>query len=164
MTNEQINYLQDTLEHKALVLLECFKLYKWLIEKDELDIAEKLAKSCMLHDNSKITILEYEKMSLIPTIANITPMIDPESLPTKETKEILKIHWLNNRHHPEHFKNANDMKKEDIAEMVCDWAARSKQYNTNLLDFAKKRLENRFSYFNEQNKKLILEYCEVLSR
>ena len=40
----------------------------------------------------------------------------------KRNKEVFKMHYANNRHHPEHFKNGiEDMNLIDIIEMLCDW-------------------------------------------
>ena len=51
----------------------------------------------------------------------------------------------------------------DILEMVCDWAAKSYQTNTSLLEFVKIRQENRFHFPDEMFAK-ILKYCEILER
>ena len=90
-------------------------------------------------------------------------MTDPTIIPNDEVSKILELHWENNSHHPEHYKNINHMNEIDILEMVCDWSARSRQYNTNLLSFAKTRLENRFVNFSQENKQKILNYCEILT-
>ena len=40
----------------------------------------------------------------------------------KRNKEVFQMHYANNRHHPEHFKNGiEDMNLIDIIEMLCDW-------------------------------------------
>ena len=53
------------------------------------------------------------------------------------------------------------MSRLDVMEMCCDWHARSVQYETNFLDFVKKRQKDRFHFpiwmFEE-----IWHYCEIL--
>ena len=44
-------------------------------------------------------------------------------------KPALDIHYANNRHHPEHFKNGiRGMTLLDVLEMVCDWKASSERH------------------------------------
>lgn len=165
LNNERENYIKDTLLHKSLVLQEANKLFDWLCKNGKKNVAKKLAKAALIHDDSKLSQLECVNMASIK--AKIKPeedsMKDPNVLPKDDIIEILETHWKNNRHHPEHFENINDMKEYDIAEMVCDWSARSIQYKTNLLEFAKTRLENRFFDFSDENKRKILLYCEILA-
>ena len=164
LNKEREIYIQDTLLHKSLVLQEANKLFIWLCKNGKRNVAEKLAKAALIHDDSKLSKLECSSMAKIK--AKVKPeedsMKDPNVLPNDDIIEILENHWKNNRHHPEHFPNVNDMKEHDIAEMVCDWSARSIQYGTNLMEFAKTRLENRFFAFSEENKRKILLYCKVL--
>ena len=77
---------------------------------------------------------------------------------SKEERDIIRLHWKNNRHHPEHFNDINQMSDLDIWEMVCDWYARSLQYGTNFLEFVSTRQKNRFD-FPEQQFEKIYKYC-----
>jgi hypothetical protein len=80
---------------------------------------------------------------------------------SEEQQKLVELHWKNNRHHPEYFDDVSQMEEIDIIEMCCDWHARSVQYDTDLLEFAKIRQENRF-HFPEDMYKKILKYCNVL--
>ena len=77
---------------------------------------------------------------------------------SKEERDIIRLHWKNNRHHPEHFDDISQMSDLDIWEMVCDWYARSLQYDTNFLEFVNTRQKNRFD-FPEQQFEKIYKYC-----
>ena len=155
-------YIKDTIIHKSYILIECNIMFDWLCENGKENLAINLAKSCSIHDDSKFTKLEYTKMLEISMDSKKDAMLNPSILPSNYVSSILKYHWKNNRHHPEHFKDPNLMTELDMIEMVCDWSARSQQYKTDLLEFVNTRLQKRFTGFNEENKKLILQYCNVL--
>ena len=53
------------------------------------------------------------------------------------------------------------MTELDIIEMVCDWAARSEQYGTDLLDFIKERQHNRFHFSNKVYAE-VEKYCKLI--
>jgi hypothetical protein len=53
------------------------------------------------------------------------------------------------------------MSEIDIIEMVCDWAARSEQYNNSLTEFAERVQRDRF-HFNDEMYAKIRAYCNVL--
>ena len=163
MKQEQMLYIEDTIVHKSYVLEESIKLFRWLCSQEKYDLAKQLIITCCVHDNSKLTTNEYDEMPMVSSIAGNKHMTDPTIIPNDEVSKILELHWENNSHHPEHYKNINHMNEIDILEMVCDWSARSRQYNTNLLSFAKTRLENRFVNFSQENKQKILNYCEILT-
>ena len=112
-----------------------------------------------MHDNSKFTPEEKEGLAKIND--NHASMRHAGMKLPPEMQEYLKIHYKNNRHHPEHWEDISQMEEMDIVELCCDWAARSKQFETDLIEFAKARQENRF-HFSEETFTRILEYCEIL--
>lgn len=77
-------------------------------------------------------------------------------------KELFKLHYKNNRHHPEHFQNGIfDMTLVDLMEMLCDWLSYKESYRIseaiNLIEYQ----SNRFHYSDEIKDMLIntcLEY------
>lgn len=75
----------------------------------------------------------------------------------------IKLHWKRNSHHPEHYESCIDMSKLDIMEMVCDWYARSLQYNTDFLEYIKEKQKTRF-HFPDWMFAEIWHYCEVLAK
>jgi hypothetical protein len=92
---------------------------------------------------------------------NQESFINPEVQLSAHQREIIEMHWENNRHHPEHFEDIVSMTELDIVEMCCDWYARSLQYGTDFIEFIKTRQETRF-HFPEDMFNEILKYCIIL--
>lgn len=152
-------HIIDTILHKKYMLESGLILIQYLYNNNRSQDALDLAKRCARHDNSK---LEGEEISqFIKLDKNKSSMIDSSILLSDDTKKIIAIHWKNNKHHPEHFKSYEDMSEIDIMEMVCDWYARSKQFQTDFLNFVKTRQENRFR-FNEDFFEKVYNYCKII--
>ena len=113
------NSTKDTLEHIQ-------KVHKFVS-----DIINNLLNTVSNHDNSKL--IEPEK----DIFDEYTPKLKDVTYGTVEYRQFLKEmkvgldhHYVNNRHHPEHFKNGiNDMTLIDILEMLCDWKAATLRHN-----------------------------------
>lgn len=161
MEKEKIIELEDAFTHKKYVLDSSFKMAKYLFEIGEDDLAIHLLRRAAKHDNSK---LEDEELEALSKIANDRDSLkDAKEKLTDFKRKAIELHWKNNRHHPEFFSDVSNMDEIDILEMVCDWHARSCQYNTNLLEFCETRQENRF-HFPEEMYQKIHKYCEIISR
>ena len=156
-----MEHVTDTLLHKSYVIVSCLKMSRYLVSIKEKDLAFALLQRANIHDNSKLVGPELELLSSI--YGNKDAFIDPNTSLSDYEKLIIEKHWENNRHHPEHFKNVENMTELDIIEMVCDWYARSLQFGTDFLSFVKTRQETRFHFPDEMFMK-ILNYCEILSR
>ena len=159
MKEEFVSVLMDTMLHKELVLVCCWKMALYFINNDENDKAIEIIQRGWLHDNSKFTPEELEGLAKISD--DHASMRHARCKLPEEMKEYLKLHYKNNTHHPEHWEDVSQMPEMDVVEMVCDWAARSKQFETDLVEFAKTRQENRFHFPTDMFEK-ILEYCNVL--
>ena len=158
-SEKAIKQLNDLLEHKRFILISCNIMIDWLFSNGEDKLAIELVRRAIVHDNTKFHNDEIEYIiKLSEDNGNLT---DPNYVMTEADKKCIELHWRNNRHHPEHFKNINEMKEIDIIEMVCDWYARSLQLNTNFMEFVYTRQENRF-HFPEEMFKTILKYCNIL--
>lgn len=153
---------QDTYVHKQYVKKACAKLADYLKSKGIEEHAKLLLERAETHDNSKV-MCEDELFALSTIVNDKSCLTDPNKSLSQLKQDAIKLHWKHNSHHPEHFKNYADMSRIDVMEMVCDWYARSLQYGTDLLDFAKVRQEDRFHFpqylFDE-----IMLYCNVLVR
>lgn len=152
--------MQDTFMHKKYVMMACNKMIDYLEKHGIYYHAAMLKNRALMHDDSKFkSVLERQAFSEI--INDRSCLLDPDVKMSQPKVDCIKIHWKHNSHHPEFYENPEDMTKLDILEMVCDWYARSLQYNTDLLDFAYKRQRDRFHFpeymFNE-----IIHYCKVL--
>ena len=81
-----------------------------------------LNKRAAMHDDSK---LEEPELSLWKKmdIEKRYPYGSSEYLEKiQRNKKVFQLHYLKNRHHPEHYANGvRDMTLIDIIEMLCDW-------------------------------------------
>jgi len=102
----------------------------------------------------------------------------PEDM-KEDMNAVTNIHCKNNRHHPEFHTDqtgnlinmenrdkkpdvmvdATKMEDLDIAEMVCDWCAVSKERGSSPKDWADKNVNIRWK-FNAHQKKLIYEFID----
>lgn len=160
--NELEKMFQDTFIHKGYVTKSCKKLANYLMSKDIENHAMALMERAKVHDNSKITC-EDELRALSGIIEDKSCLRDASSRLSQLKLDAIKLHHKHNAHHPEHFKNCEDMTKLDIMEMCCDWHARSTQYGTDLIEFVKIRQEDRF-HFPQRMYEEILYYCNILIR
>ena len=65
-------------------------------------------------------------------------------------KPALDLHYANNRHHPEHYKNGiKDMTLIDLIEMLCDWKASSERHADGNIMKSIKINQSRFNYSDE---------------
>ena len=155
------SHIQETLLHKSFVIKACIKMSNYLSSEDKKDLAILLLNRANIHDNSKLVGPELELLSSI--YGNQSAFIDPKVQLSNNEKDVIEKHWENNRHHPEHFEDFDNMSELDILEMVCDWYARSMQYGTDFLEFVRVRQETRFHFSDEMFEK-VYKYCEILEK
>lgn len=108
-----------------------------LADRGEFDLARRLVQNSLHHDSSKFEGIEWE-------------FLDFESS-DKENKEKLQLavyqHQQGNDHHPEFFAHGiDDMSQVQIAEMVCDWKARSEEFGSSLRDWIKEKASERYGF------------------
>lgn len=89
----------------------------------------------MLHDNSKFRGGEWEYLN------DVTKNSKPELFDA-----IVKEHCESNPHHPEYWGNIQSMPTVYLAEMVCDWKARSDEFGTDLRIWVKESAAKRWSF------------------
>lgn len=159
MDQKKVDVLLDTMLHKDLVLASCWKMANFFLNKGELDWAIEIIERGWLHDNSKFGDDEIEALSHIDDGKN-TMRHAGSQLP-ENMKQYLKLHYEHNTHHPEHWEDVSQMPEMDIIEMCCDWHARSVQYGTDLLEFAKIRQRTRFNFPQDMFFRIIF-YCNIL--
>lgn len=158
---ETLEHIMDTLAHKKYVLEACSSLIKYLYNNDRENDAIALARRCSFHDNSKF--LDEEMYSFTTLPPEKETMKNPKKPITKEIENVISIHWKNNPHHPEYYNSYKDMSEIDVMEMVCDWYARSLQYQTNFLEFVETRQQTRFQ-FDEDFYDKVYRYCEIIAK
>lgn len=120
-----------------------------LIERGEVDFGIKLIKHGLIHDNSKLTGLE---------LSGLTQHDDEVLL-----QHAIQQHALSNPHHPEYWGGIDKMPDLYLAEMCCDWKARSgelgKDFNEWLLEHAPARFK--YNTTDDVHKK-IMYYSNLL--
>lgn len=162
MNNEEmLSQIKDTILHKKLILDSCLLLSEYFFSIGNDEIALNLLKRASTHDISKFQKKELMSLASIPK--NAKAFKNPNTEMSEEERKHIELHWKNNAHHPEHYEDYNDMTEIDMLEMICDWHARSIQFDTNFLEFVTTRQENRF-HFNKEQFDYIYKYCVVLNK
>jgi len=111
--SEKYDSRKDTEEHISNV-------------QDNLDIVVKeLRCRAKKHDSSKLGEIEKPIFDEVTTkLKGMTYGSQEYSEQLKKMKVALDHHYVNNRHHPEHYENSVEgMTLVDIIEMFVDWAA-----------------------------------------
>lgn len=122
--------------HIGHVQADCLRLAKRLDDNGEFELARLLIANSQIHDNSKYRGIEW--LYLHDDIKQEHPDL---------FQAALICHQQNNPHHPEYWPDGiADMPKVYIAEMVCDWKARSNEFGTDLKDYIKEKATDRYSF------------------
>jgi len=108
--------IEAVLEHIQNVQRNCYRLGLKLIKNGEVEMGRILIANGQIHDNSKFKGIEFEHL-----------FHDSPILMT-----VVKHHSSTNPHHPEYWGSIQKMPDVYLAEMVCDCAARSSEFGTNL--------------------------------
>lgn len=118
-------HLDNLVRHIDLVRQAGLLLGKRLMTKGRKDFGRLLIARCYQHDISKFKGIEWKFL-------HAGKDIDKEDLDRAVTQ-----HVETNEHHPECHGGFVNMGELDIAEMVCDWYARSQEFGTGLRDWVK---------------------------
>lgn len=108
--------IEAVLEHIQNVQRNCYRLGLKLIKNGEVELGRILIANGQIHDNSKFKGLEFDHLF------NGDPLL----------MSVVKHHSTTNAHHPEYWGSIQKMPEVYIAEMVCDCAARSAEFGTDL--------------------------------
>ena len=160
MSNDYKNgvrrHIHDTLTHKHFFIQSTMKMIEYLYAQDRYDDALELAKRCSMHDHSKLEMDEVQHFIQLPIESK------PNGRLTEEQRQLIEMHWKRNRHHPEFFSDYHKMSEIDILEMVCDWYARSLQFETDFMEFVNEIPRERFGFDDEFFDK-VLQYSLILN-
>lgn len=152
--------MNDALIHRACVMRSGMYLARYLIHKNRSVDAIRLIGRCSVHDISKIQNTE-EFLALASIIDDIDEMHDINHILNEEQTNAIGLHWSRNSHHPEYYDNPNDMSELDLLEMACDCHARSRQFETGLIEYIDIQQDLRFHFDSEHLSKL-KTYCKAL--
>jgi hypothetical protein len=123
--------------HIGDVQRNCRILGERLIASGEGDLGLRLIANGMFHDASKFHGIEWEFLRYQTSEA-----VEPASL-----KMAIAHHNKTNAHHPEFWTGgAKSMPPVAVAEMICDWKARSGELGSSLLDWINGEAPRRFGY------------------
>jgi hypothetical protein len=118
--------LDILLRHISNVREDCEVLGLKLIKQGEETLGRQLIANGLIHDNSKFSGIEWEYLH------TDVKEINPEAF-----KLALQQHQTTNPHHPEYWGDINSIPRLYVAEMLCDWHARSSDFGTDLWDWVK---------------------------
>lgn len=112
--------VHNLLRHIHNVQANCIHLGEKLITRGEEQIGIRLIRNGLQHDATKFDGIEWELLDLADHPNHYLAVFE---------------HQKHNRHHPEFHVNIHDMCDVDVAEMVCDWKARSGEFGTGLKEW-----------------------------
>ena len=141
--------LEALIRHIKKVQDACWELAKKLLKRGEISFARQLVAASLTHDNSKFYGIEWE------------------NLIHSDNQELLKFavhhHTQTNKHHPEYWGGVDNMPRVSLAEMVCDWYARSNEFATDLRAWVKDTALEKYD-ISPQGKtyKIIKEFIDLL--
>lgn len=128
--------LDRLIRHKTEVLDNCVLLAKKLLEVDSKDdlLVRRLIANGYTHDTSKlVTTIEW---------LHLTEADEEDDMLDVAIKE----HNESNFHHPEAWDGIKNMNLVSVAEMVCDWKARSSEQGTNLREWIETKATKRWGF------------------
>ena len=106
-----------------------------LIEAGEEDLGLHLIRNVMVHDQSKLSGIEWDNLG------------HTEADNCKEKLALaISNHNRTNPHHPEYWGSIKKMPPVYVAEMVCDWRARSNEFGTSLQEWIEKGSTKRYKF------------------
>jgi hypothetical protein len=151
MTDEE-KPLRTLMRHIRNVQDNCELLAERLIEQGKHELARALLANSMLHDNSKFRGIEWEFLNE-----------NGNEQKSRALELAIKQHRATNRHHPEYWGGIQDMPDVYVAELVCDWKARSDEFGTDLREWVKDKATKMWE-FNTQSKvyRKIKKYMDLL--
>lgn len=145
--------LEKLLRHVNNVQDNCLRLGETLIEKGEDELGRKLIVNGRIHDASKFEGIEWEYFHA-----------DVKEHKPELFRAAWKQHVKTNMHHPEFWVGGiKTMHDVYLAEMVCDWLARSTEFGDDIWEWVKEKAPERYNYtLNSNVYKEIKRYLEML--
>ncbi len=144
-------HLDNLVRHIDLVREACLLLGKRLMGQGRLEFGRLLIASGFQHDVSKFFGIEWDYLHA------------GRDIPKDQLELGIKQHTRTNSHHPEYWGSVEDMPEIAVAEMVCDWYARSQEFGTCLRDWIKQNAIDRFKIDLESEQyKWINKFVDIL--
>lgn len=127
-----VEHLDNLVRHIRLVQEATLLLGKRLIAAGREPFGRDLIKRGFVHDASKFHGIEWEFLHQGPDV------------PQEELRKAVVQHVTTNDHHPEYWGGIEKMPEIAVAEMVCDWYARSQEFGTGLREWFTQKASVKF--------------------
>lgn len=126
-------HLKNLVRHISLVQEACLLLGNRLVAAGQPSFGRNLIARGFQHDVSKFHGIEWDYLHVGPDV------------PKEDLDRAIKQHVHTNDHHPEFWGGVVEMPEIAVAEMVCDWYARSQERGTGLRTWITEHAMERFS-------------------
>lgn len=147
MVLNNLDKIESVLEHIQNVQRNCYKLGLRLIKQGEVNLGRMLIANGQIHDNSKFKGIEFDHLFYGDSLL----------------EEVVKHHASTNQHHPESWDGINNMPEVFIAEMVCDCAARSAEFGSDLRNWFTETATKKYGFTMEDKAgKSITRFIDLL--
>lgn len=126
------DHLDNLVRHIDLVREACLLMGKRLMESGRIEFGRLLIAAGFQHDVSKFFGIEWNYLHA------------GRDIPKEQLELAIKQHTQTNSHHPEYWGGVGSMPEIAVAEMVCDWYARSQEFGTCLRDWITENAIDKF--------------------
>lgn len=128
-----VRRLAGVLKHVQEVQRNCYTLAEQLINTGDTKLGMQLVRNAQIHDQSKFSGIEWDNLS-----------VDTDNLAVLAL--CVRAHQAANPHHPEYWGSVKLMPSVYVAEMVCDWKARSSEFGSSLKIWIDNEATKRFGF------------------
>ena len=125
-------HLDNLVRHIELVREACLLLGRRLMDSGRMEFGKQVIARGFEHDVTKFFGIEWDYLHA------------GRDIPKSELELAIKQHTRTNDHHPEFHGGVENMPEIAVAEMVCDWYARSQEFGTGLRDWIKQNAIDKF--------------------
>jgi hypothetical protein len=144
-------HLDNLIRHINLVRESCTLLGRRLIKQGRVDFGRLLIARGFKHDASKFLGIEWDYLHAGP------------DAPKEKLEAAIAQHVRTNDHHVEYWGGLEQMPEICVAEMVCDWLARSQEFGTSLRDWIDTEAMNRYHIKTDSDQyKWIMTFIDML--
>lgn len=116
-------HLDNLVRHIDLVRGACLLLGRRLMAQGRQEFGRILIARGFEHDVSKFSGIEWDYLHA------------GRDVPKDQLELAVRQHVRTNSHHPEYWGGIENMPEIAVAEMVCDWYARSQEFGTGLREW-----------------------------
>ena len=145
------DHLDNLIRHIELVRNAGLLLGKRLIAAGRQEFGRILIANVFEHDKTKFFGIEWDYLHA------------GKDIPKSQVTLAIKQHVLTNSHHPEYWGGVENMPEIAVAEMICDWYARSQEFGTGLRAWIETEAIKKFNIDKAgEQYKWIKEFLDIL--